>query len=192
VTEPDAGPQRTCVACRTQDERAELLRLVLDPDGNVAVDLRARLPGRGAWVHARAECLAHVEHEPKVLGRALRAEVQAIDLAGTVRSLLRAALLDGLSLAAAGGALVGGADQLEAALREGRVLELVVASDAAERTVRHLRDAAPNVPSTVVDGLSRDALGARIGRGSLAAVGVVDAPAARQLLRTLRRFRDTG
>ncbi len=188
----EAEPQRTCIACRTQDDRAELLRLVLDPDGNVAIDLRAKLPGRGAWVHARADCLDRVQREPKTLGRALRAEVYTPELAVKVRSLLRAAVLDGLSLAAAGGGLVGGADLLEAALREGRVLEVVVASDAAERTVRHLRDAAPEVPTTVVDGLTRDVLGARIGRRSLAAVGVADVPAARHLLRTLRRLRDAG
>jgi predicted RNA-binding protein YlxR (DUF448 family) len=188
----DAELVRTCIACRTHDDRAELIRLVLDPSGNVVVDLRAKLPGRGAWVHARAECLHNVERDPKTLGRALRAGVEVAGLAGTVRSLLRAALMDGLSLAAAGGALVGGADLLEAALKSGRIRELVVASDAAERSVKNLRDAAPDVPTTLADGLTRDALGARIGRGSLAAVGVSDLPAARHLLRTLRRLRDVG
>jgi hypothetical protein len=132
-----------------------------------------------------------VQREPHVLGRALRAEVETDQLATTVRELLRVALLDGLSLAAAGGALVGGADVLETALREGRILELVVARDAAERTVRNLREAGPGVPVTVVD-LSREALGSRIGRAPLAAVGVPDAKAAGHLLRTLRRLRDAG
>jgi len=66
-----------------------------------------------------------------------------------------------------------------------------VARDAAERTVRNVRDAGPGVPVTVVD-LSREALGSRIGRAPLAAVGVPDAKAAGHLLRTLRRLRDAG
>jgi predicted RNA-binding protein YlxR (DUF448 family) len=191
VSETEQEARRTCIACRAQDERADLLRLVLDPEGEVAVDLRAKLPGRGAWVHARAECLGAVEKDPRMLGRALRADARADDLVGTVRSLLRATLLDGLSLAAAGGALIGGADLLEAALREGRIRELLVATDAADRTVRNLKEAAPDVPVTLLD-LSRDALGARVGRAPLAAVGVADAPAAVHLLRTLRRVRSAG
>jgi len=109
----------------------------------------------------------------------------------SLRAQLGVALLDGLSLASAGGALVGGADQLLAALREGTIAELVLASDAAERTLRNLRDAGPDVPTTVIE-LSREALGARIGTAPRAAVGITGASAAAHLLRTLRRLRATS
>ncbi len=49
-------PIRTCVSCRKQGTRAELLRLVA-MDGRLLIDDRAVLPGRGAWVHETAECL---------------------------------------------------------------------------------------------------------------------------------------
>src|SRR5262245_33629152 len=43
------GPVRTCVACRAEAARGELVRLVEAPDGAIAVDVGARGPGRGAW-----------------------------------------------------------------------------------------------------------------------------------------------
>ncbi|MGB0678248.1 MAG: DUF448 domain-containing protein [Polyangiales bacterium] len=49
--------ERRCVGCRNADARDALLRFVAGPDGRVHVDLRRRLPGRGASVHARAACL---------------------------------------------------------------------------------------------------------------------------------------
>ncbi len=50
------GPERTCVLTRRKGTRDELIRLALGPDGSVAPDVRARAPGRGAWISVgRAE-----------------------------------------------------------------------------------------------------------------------------------------
>ena len=43
-------PERTCILTREQAPRAALIRLALGPDGAVAPDIRARAPGRGAWI----------------------------------------------------------------------------------------------------------------------------------------------
>src|SRR3954451_1921102 len=43
-------PERTCVLSRRRGTRDELIRLALGPDGSVAPDVRARAPGRGAWI----------------------------------------------------------------------------------------------------------------------------------------------
>ena len=43
-------PERTCVLTRRKGTKAELIRLALGPDGQVAPDVRARAPGRGAWI----------------------------------------------------------------------------------------------------------------------------------------------
>ncbi|EPD26940.1 hypothetical protein HMPREF9237_00874 [Actinotignum schaalii FB123-CNA-2] len=48
---------RMCVGCRQRAAREELVRLALT-DAGVVVDKEQRLPGRGAWVHARPDCLA--------------------------------------------------------------------------------------------------------------------------------------
>ena len=49
----DTGPngaERTCVLTRSKGERDQLIRLALGPDGQVHPDVRAKAPGRGAWI----------------------------------------------------------------------------------------------------------------------------------------------
>ena len=43
-------PERTCILTRRTAAKDELVRLALGPDGQVAPDVRARAPGRGAWI----------------------------------------------------------------------------------------------------------------------------------------------
>ncbi|MGQ0624051.1 MAG: YlxR family protein [Sporichthyaceae bacterium] len=48
---------RTCVGCRERASQSDLLRVVAI-EGACVPDRRGILPGRGAWVHPRAGCLA--------------------------------------------------------------------------------------------------------------------------------------
>ena len=47
---------RTCVGCRTRAPRSALLR-VISIDSVLVPDVRASMPGRGAWVHETQECV---------------------------------------------------------------------------------------------------------------------------------------
>lgn len=49
-------PERTCLACGRKASKADLLRLTRDQTGNIALDLRQRLPGRGAYVCRTLAC----------------------------------------------------------------------------------------------------------------------------------------
>jgi predicted RNA-binding protein YlxR (DUF448 family) len=49
--------QRTCFACRNTDEKALLLRLVVDEEGQIWPDLSAKLPGRGVYLCMEETCL---------------------------------------------------------------------------------------------------------------------------------------
>ncbi len=50
------NPERTCILSRRTAPKEELIRLALSPEGEVAPDVRARAPGRGAWIGvSRAE-----------------------------------------------------------------------------------------------------------------------------------------
>lgn len=70
----DAGdrsvPTRTCVGCRVRDAQDRLLRVVAG-EGEVLPDPRRRLPGRGAYLHRRLECLALAERK-RAFPRAFR------------------------------------------------------------------------------------------------------------------------
>ncbi|OLT38560.1 nucleic-acid-binding protein [Saccharomonospora sp. CUA-673] len=64
------APVRTCVGCRRRALSDELVRLVV-AHGELVVDVRRRLPGRGAWLHRDPECLAKAERK-RAFPRALR------------------------------------------------------------------------------------------------------------------------
>jgi predicted RNA-binding protein YlxR (DUF448 family) len=49
-------PERTCLACGRKAGKLELLRIACNKAGNIAVDPRQRLPGRGAYVCRTRSC----------------------------------------------------------------------------------------------------------------------------------------
>ena len=74
VSRPDARtPVRTCVGCRRRGDRSDLVRVVV-VEGVLVPDPRARIAGRGAWLHPDPACL-DLAVRRRALTRALRAEV---------------------------------------------------------------------------------------------------------------------
>jgi uncharacterized protein len=69
-------PQRSCVACRTVQDKKELIRLVRTPEGEVVLDPTGKLSGRGAYLCPRIDCL-RVAQKRKSLDRAFKATVPA-------------------------------------------------------------------------------------------------------------------
>ena len=53
---PRRYPTRTCVVCRTERQKRELVRVVRAPDGSVALDQTGKAPGRGAYLCADGSC----------------------------------------------------------------------------------------------------------------------------------------
>ena len=49
-------PMRTCVVCRQNLPKRELVRIVRAPEGGVLVDPTGKHPGRGAYVCRRKSC----------------------------------------------------------------------------------------------------------------------------------------
>lgn len=184
----DALPERTCVGCRVHGARDDLIRLVAAPDGTVAVDLRGRLPGRGAWVHPRAACVERAVGGAK---RRLRL-VDPGEIPARVRLVVAQAAIEALGVATRAGVIVAsGHDALSRAAEAGQVRAVVVATDASPRSVRDLHAEERGIPVFVLP-LDRDGLGRVIGRGPRAAVGVGGGPAATPLLMQLRRLADLG
>ena len=50
-------PVRSCIACRAARPKAELMRLVRAPDGQIALDATGRSAGRGAYVCRSEQCV---------------------------------------------------------------------------------------------------------------------------------------
>ncbi|TMF09514.1 MAG: YlxR family protein [Chloroflexi bacterium] len=62
MPKPKHRPVRTCVACREEAGKGELVRIVRRPDGGVSMDVTGRAAGRGAYLHASAECVELARH----------------------------------------------------------------------------------------------------------------------------------
>ena len=54
---PKKIPMRQCVGCREMKEKKSLIRVVKSPEGEVSLDFKGKLPGRGAYVCPDPECL---------------------------------------------------------------------------------------------------------------------------------------
>jgi predicted RNA-binding protein YlxR (DUF448 family) len=65
-------PMRTCVACRTERQKRDFVRIVRSPEGHVSVDNSGRANGRGAYLCADGSCWA-VALKKKAIERALAA-----------------------------------------------------------------------------------------------------------------------
>ncbi len=50
-------PQRTCIVCRAQKDKGELVRIVRRPNGEIAVDRDGKAAGRGAYVCRSGDCM---------------------------------------------------------------------------------------------------------------------------------------
>ena len=50
------APRRTCVSCRTERDKRDLVRIVRTPGGDATVDASGRASGRGAYLCADQAC----------------------------------------------------------------------------------------------------------------------------------------
>lgn len=50
-------PMRRCLGCNEHKPKAELLRVVRDPEGNISLDFKGKKSGRGAYICRDVKCL---------------------------------------------------------------------------------------------------------------------------------------
>jgi predicted RNA-binding protein YlxR (DUF448 family) len=163
VEEPEVeGPERRCVVTGEVRSKAELLRFVLSPAGEVVPDIGSRLPGRGIWLCARRDVVNTAVAKRLFAKAARRAAVVPADLADRLEVLLARRCLDALGLARRAGQAVCGFEKVRAELKARRVAVLVEARDAAEGGSGKMRALASGLP--VVDLFDAAELGPIFGR----------------------------
>ncbi|WDL97343.1 RNase P modulator RnpM [Alicyclobacillus sp. ALC3] len=69
-------PLRKCVGCGQMLPKRELVRVVLTPEGDIALDATGKRNGRGAYLCAKAECLT-LARKRKALERSLKTSIPA-------------------------------------------------------------------------------------------------------------------
>jgi predicted RNA-binding protein YlxR (DUF448 family) len=192
-----ADPERTCVLSRRKAAKDELIRLALGPDGSVAPDVRARAPGRGAWIGVAREALDEANANGKLepaLSRAFKTNELHIpsNLGERTEHALRKTALDRLGMEARAGNLINGADKVEAAARAGKVHLLLHALDASEDGRRRM-DQAWRVGGGEAKGMifpeGRTILSMALGRENVVHVALTDPAAASRVRHALARWR---
>jgi predicted RNA-binding protein YlxR (DUF448 family) len=195
-------PERTCVLTRRKAHKDRLIRLALGPDGTVAPDIRARAPGRGAWISGGKTELAEAVANGKLKGALQRAfktgEITVpADLADRTESALRQGALDRLGMEARSGTLINGSERVEAAARSGKVHLLIHAADAGEdgnKALDQARRVGGGGQSHMTRGMifpeGRTILSLALGRENVVHVALIEAAAAARVLHALSRWRE--
>jgi uncharacterized protein len=186
-----AGRLRSCAVTRRALPESELIRFVSAPDGTVAVDLKAKLPGRGVWV-GRSRALVGEAVRKNVFARGLKSPVRpAADLADQVGLRLRESALGRLGLARKAGAALAGAAKVEAALARGGLAAVLIAADAAEDGVRKMRQAlrrSAQASVPVIRCFQSAELDLAMGRSNVIHAAVLQSPAGKSFVEAVIRF----
>ena len=190
-------PERTCVLTRRKGTKDELIRLALGPDGTIAPDVRARAPGRGAWIGVTRDELDAANAKGKLKGalqRAFKTNEVAVptDLGERTEAALRQSALDRLGMEARSGKLINGAERVETAARTGKVELLIHAGDAGDDGRRKLDQAwrvGGGGPQGVIFPEPRTILSMALGRENVVHVALTDPAAASRVTHALKRWR---
>jgi predicted RNA-binding protein YlxR (DUF448 family) len=201
----DHTPERKCILSGAHDARDNLIRLALGPDGRIAPDVRARAPGRGAWIGVDRAELETAQAKGKLRGALARAFKGAElkipdDLGERIETALRQAVLDRLGLEARSGTLLTGSERIEAAARKGEVHLLLHAEDAGADGNRKLdqawrvgSDPEESGESSGLQGLvipaQRPILSLALGRQNVVHIAMIDRGAAARVRHALDRWR---
>lgn len=171
------GPTRRCLVTGEERPKAELVRFVVGPDGQVVPDIDGRLPGRGLWTLAKRDIVAAAVAK-RLFSRAAKGPTAADPaLAARVEALLVQRCLATLGLARRAGQAVGGFEKVRGWVERDMCGALVIAA-AAEADGRR-RLSGHGLPT--VDVLTAAELGGVFGREDLTYVAVRRGELARRL-----------
>jgi predicted RNA-binding protein YlxR (DUF448 family) len=184
-------PERMCIVTRERRAPEDLIRFVLGPDGMVVPDIRAKLPGRGVWVTARADLVAEAVRR-QAFARGLKATAKADKtLPNEVDALFERDCLQSLSLANKAGAVVTGFTKVETAIG-GNIILLLHAKDAGADGIRKLAQAlrrrfGEDCPSGI-NLFASNQLDLALGRSNVIHAALKAGPASKAFLTRCRRL----
>jgi len=192
--------ERKCILSGDRADPAALVRLALSPDDGVMPDVRAKAPGRGAWVGVSREELTKAMANGKLKGALARAfKTGPISFPDNLAALIDDALerqtMERLGLEARASKLLTGSEKIDVAARRGQVRMLLHAADAAADGCRKLDQAwrvGKGEEGTDLAGqvllAGRDALSKAVGRENVVHIAVTDSQAAERLGALLSRW----
>ncbi len=193
-------PIRKCILTQDRDVRDNLVRLAIAPDGQVLPDVRAKAPGRGAWIGVTRTELDEAIAKKRLRGALARAFKGAElvipdDLPARIAAALERNALDRLGLESRSGLLLTGSEKIETAARSGQLHALYHAADAGTDGNRKLDQAwriGSDREGSDIRGLvlpvSRTILSLALGRENVVHIALTDRAAAARVSDALDRW----
>ncbi|MBB6123145.1 DUF448 domain-containing protein [Sphingobium subterraneum] len=192
--------ERRCILSSVTTDPDTLIRLALSQDGDVAPDVRAKAPGRGAWIGVSRAELEKALAKGKLkaaLARAFKTGEIRIpdDLADRIEAALKAQAMERLGLEARASNLLTGSEKIDVAARRGQVRLMLHTADAAPDGRRKLDQAwrvgeeeEGSEMSGLVLPVDRESLSMAVGRQNVVHIAVTNAGAAGRLRAILTRW----
>ena len=187
---------RQCAVTRAHRPVGELIRFVLDPDGEVVPDLKRRLPGRGLWLTCAGDVIEDAVRK-NYFARAFRRPVEvSSDLVQLLDRLLAEAALGLLGFANKAGEVVTGFAKVDDKLTRHRetIACLVHAAEAAENGCQKLDAKFLKVPEFVDAGaeilrcFTTDELSLALGRLNVVHAAVIQGRLSPKFLQAAARL----
>lgn len=185
---------RTCILTRKSGDAHELIRFVAGPDGHLVPDIKANLPGRGAWISASKSVLEEAIKR-KAFTHSLKTDI-IVDqgLVELVDKLLVKAALGRLALARKAGAVVTGATKVEQAIRSGKACLVLHSKEAAFDGKRKIEQAIYSVRRPdkqdipVVTLFNSDEMGVAFGDNPVVHAALLNLKLAQGFIKTVQRL----
>ncbi len=191
MSEERKNPQRTCIACRKAADKKELLRYALSPGGQVLLDYRQRLPGRGVYTCCSRRCLA-LAIKKQAFGRGFRKNHRQLDLEDLLRQLkdaIAGKVLSLVGMARKAGMINLGSNAVLTVLKRGQAPALIItAEDISPAIGAKIRHAAEANTVDCVCLFSKSVLGQTLGKHECSAVAFDQGHLAETLKNEIQRF----
>lgn len=186
-------PQRTCLGCREVKDQDALIRVVRSPEHEVLVDLKGRLPGRGAYVCMQRQCIDEAVRK-RQFDRAFRQQCQPVSTDGllaAIRNELLNYLANLLGMARKSASYIAGSNAvLDALTRKASLAVILLAADISPQIGEKIRNKAGHMQIKVVELFDKAELGRILGRAERSVVGLPEGKLADAFLKDLQRYQE--
>ena len=184
--------ERTCIGCRSVHDKTKLIRFVCDPSGQLQVDYRSKLPGRGAYTCVESECVtAAIKNNG--FSRTFKQPVSSPDseaLLQVIALSLQTRILNLIGMARKAGSVVSGSNSVLQELAKPSASLLVVATDAAAGTADKILNRAKGADVPFVKMFNKQTLGSAVGRDERSHLVLTNKRFAKNLILEIDRLKN--
>lgn len=191
MPESSRKPQRTCLGCRKAVEKDDLVRYVMAPGGEVLVDYRQRLPGRGAYTHVERDCLLAAAKRQQ-FDRAFKGLNRKPDgeaLLGALADALLERILNLVGMARKSGQVISGSSLVLDSLDPEETALVLLAGDISQGIAQKVtgRTARAEIPCHTF--FAKGLLGQVLGKGERSVVALKRGPLADSVMKEVVRYK---